>query len=116
MSVTMVRCLVIFRNWQETPGYSGRLQDSKEEVGAKSYNFLLLCVVMIWLWGQSDCILVPALSFIKCIAIDKVMDFFQTLLRFSLSKLGIIMPTTGSPSVADRGEGGSYEDQLPLCV
>lgn len=64
-------------------------------------TILPYCVVTIWLWDQPDWILIPGLSLPKCIAID-TLTFFQSLLRFPFSKLGIIMPSTGSPSVADR--------------
>lgn len=47
-------------------------------------TMLSFCVVAIWWWGQPDWMLIPALSFIKCIAINKLIDFLETLLRFHL--------------------------------
>lgn len=57
---------------------------------------------LCWLCSQSNWILILASLFTKFIAIDNLINFSQPSLRFPFSKLGIITPTTGLPSVVDR--------------
>lgn len=85
-----------------SPGHSEIIRKFKTGGAAEPQRqFCHMCGVTRWLWGQPDWILISALSF--TLAIDTLADFFQPLLRFSVSKLGILVPSTGSPSVADRG-------------
>lgn len=65
--MTMVRCLMIFRNWQDSPGYTERLQDSKEEVGVKPYTLFSLTVC-----GNDTAVEPTGLDFNPCFIIYKM--------------------------------------------